>query len=219
MFLTAHWRVEETNDGEKQGRQFHAASKLACNRRDDKDENGAMRSTALRKFCCHRRVTITICRAMDSPPPEPPEIKTCRNCEREIQNDGLTCPHCGAPCGPQSTGYEWKSRGTWAGQPLVHIAFGCDETGRPRTARGIVAIGQRAVGVVACGIIAGGMFSIGFVAIGFFSLGVVSIALGCAVGLNAIGPVAIGVTAVGAVAGGLAPFGSRILFTTPPIAP
>jgi hypothetical protein len=99
------------------------------------------------------------------------------------------------------------------------FAFGCDEIGRPRTARGIVAIGQRAVGVVACGIIAGGMFSIGFVAIGFFSLGVVSIALGCAVGLNAIGPVAIGVTAVGAVAGGLAPFGSRILFTTPPIAP
>jgi len=195
------------------------AAKMARNRRDDKDENGARRATALWNFYCHRRITITIWRAMDSPTPELPEIKTCQNCEREIQNDDRTCPHCGAPCGPQSAGFEWKSRGTWAGQPLVHIAFGCDETGRPRTARGIVAIGQRAVGVVACGIIAGGMFSIGFVAIGFFSLGVVSIALGCAVGLNAIGPVAIGVTAVGAVAGGLAPFGSRILFTTPPIAP
>jgi hypothetical protein len=158
---------------------------------------------------------------MDSPAPKLPKFTICQNCEREVQKDDLTCPHCGAPCGPQtqSAGFEWKSRGTWAGQPLVHIAFGCDETGRARTARGIVAIGQRAVGIVACGIIAGGMFSIGFVAIGFFSLGIVSVALGCAVGMNAIGPVAIGVTAVGAVAGGLAPFGSRILFTIPPSAP
>jgi hypothetical protein len=156
---------------------------------------------------------------MDLPAPELPEITTCQNCEREISALAASCPHCGAPCGPQSVGFEWKSRGTWAGQPLVHIAFGSDEAGRARTARGIVAIGQRAVGVVACGIIAGGMLAIGFVAVGFFSLGVVSIALGCAVGVNAIGPVAIGVTAVGAVAGGLAPFGSRILFTIPPIAP
>jgi hypothetical protein len=192
---------------------------MACNRRYDKGENGTKRETALRKFCCHGRGGLSISRAMDSLTPEQPEIKTCQNCEREIQNDDLICAHCGAPCGVQSVGFEWKSRGTWAGQPLVHIAFGCDETGRTRTARGIVAIGQRAVGVVACGIIAGGMLAIGFVAIGFFSLGVVSIAFGCAVGMNAIGPVAIGVTAVGAVAGGLAPFGSRILFTIPPTAP
>jgi len=150
---------------------------------------------------------------MDSPSPEPPETTTCQNCEREVPNEALTCPPCGAPRESKSPGFEWKSRGTWAGQPLVHIAFGCDESGRARTARGIIAIGQRAVGVVACGIIAGGMLAIGFVAIGFFSLGIVSIALGCAAGVNAIGPVAIGVTAIGAVAGGLAPFGSRILFT------
>jgi hypothetical protein len=156
---------------------------------------------------------------MDSPAPELPETATCQNCEREIPSAAVSCPHCGAPreLKSSSPGFEWKSRGTWAGQPLVHIAFGCDESGRARTARGIVAVGQRAVGVVACGIIAGGMFSIGFIAIGFFSLGIVSIALGCAAGVNAIGPVAIGVTAIGAVAGGLAPFGSRILFTIPPV--
>ncbi|MES2572343.1 MAG: zinc-ribbon domain-containing protein, partial [Verrucomicrobiota bacterium] len=83
---------------------------------------------------------------------------SCRACGTPVDADALTCPECGAPRPARAEwhgeGYEWKSELTWMGSPLAHIAFGIDREGKVRTARGIVAIGQRAVGVIACGVIA-----------------------------------------------------------------
>ena len=139
---------------------------------------------------------------------------TCRDCSEPVDSDAPVCPHCGASRpAVRGEGYEWKSRLLWMGFPVVHVAFGRGSDGRPRTARGVVAIGQRAVGGVAIGIVASGFFAIGFVAIGCFTAGVVSIAALGAVGVNAFAPAAIGITAFGYIAGGVAPFGWKILFS------
>ncbi len=134
----------------------------------------------------------------------------CRECGVEVPREALTCPECSAPrpaCDVfTGEGYEWKSRGTWMGSPLVHVAFGLDASGRPRKAQGVIAIGQHAVGGIAVGIYAFGFVAVGLVAIGLGSCGVVAIAAVAACGVNAVGPVAIGVTALGWAAHGLAVF-------------
>ena len=44
-----------------------------------------------------------------------------------------------------SWGYEYRSKAEFLGLPLVHVAQGIDpETGRPRVARGIIAVGNLA---------------------------------------------------------------------------
>ena len=86
--------------------------------------------------------------------------------------------------------FEYKSRRTLFGMPLVHINLGPGL----RRARGIVALGNIAQGVLACGGISLGVVSLGGVSVGLFSLG----GLGC--GLLALAGVAVG----GIAAGGLA---------------
>ena len=137
--------------------------------------------------------------------------EACANCGKPLPPRFAVCPQCGARK-IIAYGYEWKSRGTWMGEPLIHIAFGSEPTGRPRTARGVIAIGQRAVGGVAIGIMAGGFIAIGLVAGGVFSVGIVAIGAVAALGVNAAGMVAIGVVAVGLKAGGVTAIGQKILF-------
>jgi hypothetical protein len=141
----------------------------------------------------------------------------CRDCAQTVSIDAAFCPHCGAPKPAlhewNGEGYEWKSTATLGGWPVVHVAFGIDRAGKVRTARGIVAIGQRAVGVVACGILALGVVAFGVVCGGVISLGVVAGALFLACGVNAIAPIAFGVVAVGAMAGGVNAIGWKILFS------
>ena len=145
----------------------------------------------------------------------PANTKLCRDCSEIVSLDAVTCPHCGAPRPARSEwsgeGYEWKSMGTWLGAPLVHVAFGIDHAGKPRTARGVIAIGQHAVGGLAIGVIARGFISLGVVSLGVVSFGVVSIAAVVAVGVNAIAPIAWGVAAMGYYAGGVEPLGWKIL--------
>jgi hypothetical protein len=143
---------------------------------------------------------------------------SCRECGASVSAEVVVCPQCGAPRPAQrewaGEGFEWKSAWQWMGGPVVHVAFGNGRDGRPRTARGVIAIGQRAVGGVAIGILAGGFVSLGVVSVGVFSLGVVSIGALLAVGVNALAPLAIGVVAVGYKAGGVAAVGWKILFST-----
>ncbi|XHR30293.1 MAG: protein kinase [Chthoniobacteraceae bacterium] len=109
--------------------------------------------------------------------------------------------------------YEYRSRATLFGLPLLHMTRGSDPaTGRMRVARGIVAIGDLAQGVVAIGGVAvGGLafggLAAGLLAFGGLSLGVVSIggvalALFLAHGGLALGPVAMGGAALGYFANG-----------------
>ncbi len=103
-------------------------------------------------------------------------------------------------------GYEYKSAITVWGWPLLHIAQGIDpESGRPRVAKGIIAIGNTALGGVAIGGIAVGVITLGGMALGLVSLGGLSIGLAVALGGVALGGLAIGGLAGGLVAcGGLA---------------
>ena len=74
--------------------------------------------------------------------------------------------------------FEYKSRRTLFGLPLVHVNVGrfC----MPR-ARGILAVGNVATGVFSLGFASAGLFSLGGASLGLFSLG------GLALGLLAVG--------------------------------
>lgn len=131
----------------------------------------------------------------------------CRECQQQISTQAQTCPHCGIRFPAREmgtgTGYEWKSRYTIYGYPLVHIAFGRDARRRLRVAKGVIAIGQFGIGLVTfaqfgVGILFGfgqcilgltaiaqcaitplfgaGQFATGYVAIGQFALGYYALA-------------------------------------------
>lgn len=104
--------------------------------------------------------------------------------------------------------FEYKSRTTIFGLPLLHVSGGQDpETGGIKVAKGIVAIGERARGVLAfgghatgglaVGGVAVGVFAYGGIAIGLGAFGGIAIALGIALGGLAVGPVAVGGSSVG----------------------
>lgn len=97
--------------------------------------------------------------------------------------------------------YEYKSKRTLFGLPLVHIHLGwgfCH-------AKGILAIGNVATGLFAFGGVALGLFALGGVSLGLLALGGLALALLAAVGGLAIGAIAVGGLAVGLLAlGGLA---------------
>lgn len=117
-------------------------------------------------------------------------------------------------------GFEYKTKATLFGLPLMHVAMGMDPvTGRRRIAKGILAIGDMAKGVFALGGIAMGGICMGGVAIGILPVG------GCALGLLSIGglglgllyaysglavaPIAMGGLALGYYSSGGAAFGAH----------
>jgi len=105
-------------------------------------------------------------------------------------------------------GYEYRSKTTIFGVPLMHINAGFDPvTGERRVAKGILALGDRAYGVIALGRtalggIACGGFSAGLVAVGGCSTGLITAGgIGLALLLSfagiSVAPVALGGLAVG----------------------
>lgn len=110
-------------------------------------------------------------------------------------------------------GFEYKSKRTWLGLPLLHISLRLDPvTGKTRTARGVFAFGGKASGIfafggvargiVACGGIAQGVLAVGGVAIGLVTYGGVALAL-----LMATGGIALGTIALGGLNAGLLAYG------------
>ena len=125
-------------------------------------------------------------------------ITDCPECGNQISDKAWMCPKCGfSKRGGQPVryGFEYKSKRTLFGLPLVHIVLGNymnPATGLPRVAKGIIAIGGVAIGVVSFGGVALGGLCFGGLAVGLVALG------GCAVGLGlAIGGMAVGLVATG----------------------
>ena len=132
----------------------------------------------------------------------------CAECGADISEKAFACPKCGCPRQAMADlsslahmamwGYEWKSKKTVWGWPLIHIAVGRNkQTGRLLVARGIIAIGQFAVGGITIaqfglGLVFGfGQFVTGALAIGQFAFGGTVIAQ-FAVGIYALAQLGYG---------------------------
>ena len=96
-------------------------------------------------------------------------MRPCRECQHEISEQAMACPHCGAPFPAKKKwdgwGFEYKSEATFLGLPLLHISFKYRPNRTPVPAKGIIAIGQFAVGVVTLS-----QFGLGFVSISQFTI-------------------------------------------------
>ena len=87
---------------------------------------------------------------------------------------------------------EYRSKRTWRGIPLVHIA---------KNAKGVVAIGLRAKGIISIGLMSMGIVSLGVLSFGVLAIGTLTL------GVFVTGMIAAGVFALGGAAAGLFAFG------------
>ncbi|MGD9780640.1 MAG: zinc ribbon domain-containing protein [Kiritimatiellia bacterium] len=96
-------------------------------------------------------------------------MKPCRECRREISEQAVACPHCGAPYPARKKwdgwGFEYKSKAELFGLPLVHVSFKYRPNRMPVVARGVVAVGQ-----FACGIFVLSQFGFGIVSVSQFTV-------------------------------------------------
>jgi hypothetical protein len=99
----------------------------------------------------------------------------CRECQHEISERARVCPSCGAPFPAREKwdgwGFEYKSKATLLGLPLLHISFKFRANGVPVPAKGIIAIGQ-----FACGIFTLYQFGVGFVSLSQFTIAAYALA-------------------------------------------
>ncbi len=99
----------------------------------------------------------------------------CRDCGHEVSEQAMACPHCGAPFPARPRwdgwGFEYRSRATLLGLPLLHISFKYRPNRVPVVAKGIVSIGQ-----FGCGVINISQFGIGVIDVSQFALGVYALA-------------------------------------------
>jgi hypothetical protein len=95
----------------------------------------------------------------------PSNLCACRECAGTVSEQAQACPHCGAPqpAKPEwdGYGYEYKSRTTVFGIPLVHVSFKYRPNRQPVVAKGIISIGQFGVGIVNVSQFGIGVFSVG----------------------------------------------------------
>ncbi len=104
--------------------------------------------------------------------------------------------------------FEYKSKTTLFGLPLVHVNIGLG-----RVAKGVFAFGLVSVGIVSFGLVSLGVLAWGMIALGLASLGAVSVGVFAAFGglaisaLIAFGGCAVGCFSFGGCAVGLFTFG------------
>ncbi len=143
--------------------------------------------------------------------------------EFKTQIEGLGAGHRMLSASNRPQNFEYKSKRTLWGMPLLHVTSGRDPaTGKRRHARGIFAFGEIATGIFAFGGIARGLFACGGLAMGgvtfgglgfgLISFGGLAIALLLGVGGLAVAPLAMGGVAagwysVGGMAAGMTAYG------------
>lgn len=96
-------------------------------------------------------------------------MKPCRECHKEVSEQAISCPACGAPYPTKEKwdgwGFEYKSRGTFLGLPWLHISFKYRPNRMPVPAKGVFAIGQFAYGIFTLS-----QFGIGVVSVSQFTI-------------------------------------------------
>jgi hypothetical protein len=145
-------------------------------------------------------------------------LTSCRECGSQVSDEAVNCPHCGAPYPSRhewkGTGIDYKSQTTVYGYPLVHVAFGRNQKGKRRVAKGVIAIGQYGIGIITIA-----QFGIGIVfGCGQFILGLTGVAqfmgaLILGIGQFATGFIVIGQFVVGYY--GLAQLGAAMHLLSP----
>ena len=96
-------------------------------------------------------------------------MKPCRECRREVSEQALACPGCGAPHPARERwdgyGFEYRSKLVLAGLPIVHVSFKYRPNRVPVIARGWIAIGQFAMGGITLS-----QFGVGIVSVSQFTI-------------------------------------------------
>lgn len=82
---------------------------------------------------------------------------------------------------PAPTGWEYKSKTTVLGIPLVHVV-----SDKMKIAKGIIAVGPVSVGIVSLGGVSAGVFSFGGLSLGLIALGGLSLGFLLAIGGMAV---------------------------------
>ncbi|HXX94064.1 MAG TPA: serine/threonine-protein kinase, partial [Planctomycetota bacterium] len=153
----------------------------------------------------HRRIDEIILRALAKEPSRRYQKAS------DVKTDLAQAPRNRGVTGTVVRGFEWKSRTTILGWPLVHIAFGQNERGMPVMARGVIAIGNSAIGGLAIGGFAAGLIALGGAGFGLLlALGGLAVG-GMAWGGGSLGGVAVGGGAVGYYAMGGGAWGRYVL--------
>ncbi len=101
-------------------------------------------------------------------------MRTCRECQQEVSEQATACPRCGAPFPAKEKwdgwGFEYKSKATFLGLPLLHISFKYGPNRVPVPARGVIAIGQFAFGIFTISQVGVGVVSISQFTIAAYAL-------------------------------------------------
>ena len=104
--------------------------------------------------------------------------------------------------------FEYKSKTTLFGLPLVHVNIGLGRVAKGVFAFGLVSLGIVSFGLVSLGVLAFGLIALGLAALGSVALGAIVAFGGVAIGgLIAFGGVAVGCFSFGGCAVGLFTFG------------
>ena len=96
-------------------------------------------------------------------------MKPCRECQHPISEQAIACPQCGTPFPAKEKwdgyGFEYKTKTTLFGLPLLHISFKYRPNRTPVVAKGVFAIGQFAYGIFTLS-----QFSIGIISVSQFTV-------------------------------------------------
>jgi len=108
------------------------------------------------------------------------ELEKCRECGHRVSKQAITCPECGAPYPAKAKwdgwGFEYKSKATMFGFPLIHVSFKFRPNGAPVPAKGFIAIGQFGIGVINISQFGIGLFSLSQFTIAGYALAQIGIA-------------------------------------------
>ena len=127
------------------------------------------------------------------------QVSAVKSCVETI----VSTPSAGEKAQPDKSQRNYRSQQTIFGWPLIHVAWGIDpNTGEPRVAKGMLAVGPTAIGFIAVGQNAMGVLAVGIRAAGLLSTGIFS-GGAMSVGLLAAGLLTTGLISCGLQATGL----------------